>query len=51
MFGAQALASLLAGVALATIGWTWTNLVTLPLIVAVLTASLKRGRNPFSPAT
>ncbi len=36
VFGAQAVASLLAGVALATIGWQQLNLATLPLLAAVL---------------
>jgi predicted MFS family arabinose efflux permease len=46
VFGAQATASLLAGLALATIGWKWLNLLTLPLLVAVLAATLavSRGR-------
>jgi MFS family permease len=38
VFGAQAAASLLAGVAIATIGWQSLNLVTLPLLAAVLLA-------------
>jgi MFS family permease len=36
VFGAQALASLMAGVALSTIGWERLNLATLPLLTAVL---------------
>jgi MFS family permease len=36
VFGAQAIASLMAGVALATIGWQKLNLATLPLLAAVL---------------
>jgi MFS family permease len=36
VFGAQAFASLMAGVALATIGWQHLNLATLPLLAAVL---------------
>jgi MFS family permease len=36
VFGAQAVASLMAGVALTTIGWQRLNLVTLPLLAAVL---------------
>ncbi len=36
VFGAQAVTSLLAGVALATIGWQNLNLATLPLLAAVL---------------
>lgn len=38
VFGAQAVTSLLAGVALATIGWRNLNLATLPLLAAVLLA-------------
>lgn len=38
VFGAQAAASLMAGVALATIGWQRLNLATLPLLAAVLIA-------------
>ncbi len=40
VFGAQAVASLLAGTALATIGWQALNLVTLPLVAAVLLSVL-----------
>ena len=36
VFGSQAAASLLAGLALATIGWERLNLMTLPLLAAVL---------------
>jgi len=36
VFGAQAVASLMAGVALATSGWQHLNLMTLPLLAAVL---------------
>lgn len=36
VFGAQATASLLAGLALTTIGWERLNLATLPLLAAVL---------------
>jgi len=38
VFGAQAGASLAAGAALATIGWRWLNLATLPAVAAVLAA-------------
>ncbi|MEX1994669.1 MAG: MFS transporter [Steroidobacteraceae bacterium] len=38
VFGAQAVASLLAGLALATIGWQTLNLATLPFLAAVLIA-------------
>ncbi len=44
VFGAQATASLMAGLALATIGWRQLNLVTLPLIAAVLVALVATGR-------
>lgn len=36
VFGSQATASLLAGLAVTTIGWTHLNLATLPLLAAVL---------------
>jgi MFS family permease len=45
VFGAQATASLMAGLALATIGWKLLNLVTLPLLFAVL-ASITLLRRP-----
>jgi MFS family permease len=44
VFGAQAVASLLAGFALATIGWRQLNAATLPLIGAVLVALAAMGR-------
>lgn len=47
VFGSQAVASLMAGVALATIGWQWLNLATLPLLAAVLISlvlAARRGR-------
>jgi len=44
VFGAQATASLMAGLALATIGWRQLNLATLPLIAAVLIALIATGR-------
>ena len=46
VFGAQAVASLLAGVAVTTIGWERLNLATLPLLLAVLLATLALGRRP-----
>jgi MFS family permease len=46
VFGAQAVASLLAGVAVTTIGWERLNLATLPLLAAVLLATLALGRRP-----
>jgi len=45
VFGAQASASLLAGLALTTIGWEQLNLATLPLLGAVLIASLAVNRS------
>lgn len=36
VFGSQALASLLAGTAIETIGWEWLNLATVPLLLWVL---------------
>ena len=44
VFGAQAAASLLAGLALTTIGWEQLNLATLPLLGAVLAATLAVSR-------
>jgi len=46
VFGAQATASLLAGVAVTTIGWERLNLATLPLLAAVLLATLAISRRP-----
>jgi len=46
VFGAQAVASLMAGVALATIGWQRLNLATLPLLAAVLIAVALAARRP-----
>ncbi len=46
VFGAQAVASLLAGLAVTTLGWERLNLATLPLLVAVLVAMLSLGRRP-----
>ena len=50
VFGAQALASLMAGLALATIGWRQLNIATLPLIAAVLVALAvtSRQRRPLA---
>lgn len=45
VFGAQATASLMAGLALATIGWKLLNLATLPLLVAVLASVVLAGRS------
>jgi MFS family permease len=45
VFGSQALASLLAGVALSEAGWSGLNLASLPLLAAMLAALLlSRGR-------
>jgi len=51
VFGSQAVASLLAGVALATIGWEALNLASVPMLLAVLAgvAYLVLRREP-SPA-
>jgi MFS family permease len=38
VFGAQAVASLAAGAALAAMGWAWLNLAALPAVIAVLVA-------------
>ena len=46
VFGAQATASLLAGLAVTTIGWERLNLATLPLLAAVLVAIATIGRRP-----
>jgi MFS family permease len=48
VFGAQATASLLAGVAVTTIGWERLNLATLPLLAAVLLATLAISRRPVA---
>jgi hypothetical protein len=43
-------ASLLAGLAVTTLGWERLNLATLPLLAAVLVAMLALGRRPaFAP--
>jgi MFS family permease len=44
VFGAQAVASLLAGLAVTTIGWESLNYATLPLLAAVLLATAATGR-------
>ena len=45
VFGSQAVASLMAGVALAAVGWTGLNLASLPLLAAMLAGIvLTRGR-------
>jgi MFS family permease len=46
VFGAQATASLLAGLAVTTIGWEQLNLATLPLLAAVLVATAALRRRP-----
>lgn len=50
VFGAQAVASLLAGVAVTTIGWDLLNLATLPLLAAVLFATPTLGRRQAAAA-
>jgi MFS family permease len=55
VFGSQAVASLLAGVALAYVGWERLNLASLPLLVAMLASVLwlmvhRRTRRPSQPA-
>ena len=44
VFGAQAIASLLAGVAVTAIGWEPLNYATLPLLAAVLVSAAAVGR-------
>jgi MFS family permease len=46
VFGTQAVASLLAGLAVTTIGWERLNVATLPLLAAVLVAAAALGRRP-----
>lgn len=46
VFGTQAVASLLAGLAVTTIGWEQLNYATLPLLAAVLIATAALGRRP-----
>jgi MFS family permease len=46
VFGAQAVASLLAGLAVTTLGWERLNLATLPLLAAVLVAMAALSRRP-----
>jgi MFS family permease len=46
VFGAQAVASLLAGLAVTTLGWEQLNLATLPLLAAVLIAMTMLSRRP-----
>jgi MFS family permease len=50
VFGAQAAASLFAGLAVTTIGWEQLNLVTLPLLAAVLLANAALGRRVAAAA-
>ena len=50
VFGAQAVASLMAGIALATFGWQRLNLATLPLLAAVLFSLALRARRLRSPS-
>ena len=51
VFGAQAIASLMAGVALATIGWQHLNLATLPFLAAVLLSLAFAARRRHAPQT
>jgi len=44
VFGSQAVASLLAGLAVTTVGWENLNLATLPLLAAALLATLSVSR-------
>ena len=44
VFGSQAVASLMGGVVLGAIGWEWLNLVSLPLLAAMLVGSVLVGR-------
>jgi MFS family permease len=46
VFGAQALVSLLAGVAIETLGWRALNLATLPLLLWTLWEVLRRDALP-----
>jgi predicted MFS family arabinose efflux permease len=46
VFGSQATASLLAGLAVTTIGWEYLNLATLPLLAAVLVGIGSISRRP-----
>ena len=46
VFGAQAVASLMAGLAVTTLGWERLNLITLPLLAAVLLGAGSLSRRP-----
>ena len=46
VFGAQAVVSLLAGVAIEALGWRTLNLVTLPLLLWTLWAVMRRDLPP-----
>jgi MFS family permease len=51
VFGSQACASLLAGLAVQTIGWQALNLVTLPLLAAMIVTAIRlRPATPTAPA-
>jgi MFS family permease len=50
VFGSQAVASLLAGVALAAVGWAGLNLASLPLLAAMLAGILFTGGKRAPPA-
>jgi len=46
VFGSQAFVSLLAGLAVASIGWSWTNLTVLPLLVAMAWVAARKAAPP-----
>jgi MFS family permease len=50
VFGSQACASLLAGLAVQQIGWQALNLATLPLLAAVIFAASRMRPQPVKPA-
>lgn len=53
VFGSQAVASLLAGTAIETIGWEWLNIATVPLLLWVLWRARSLGalQREGAPAT
>jgi MFS family permease len=50
VFGSQACASLLAGLAVQSIGWRALNLVTLPLLAAMIFTASRLRTDSYSPA-
>ncbi len=57
-FGVQAMVSLLAGTAIVTLGWVWLNLISVPLLLAMLLAiawlhrdEIRRGKLRTPPAS